>query len=181
MHQIRGGAAQSISSTSPITATCFFPSMAARVLPPSFALHHNNLAGSTAQLICSTSPTTSGRVRSAGRGRAGAATVSSTKLRRRMWASSAWVGSGKLGRAQEGRSRGAGSSATGGELRVGRLRRARPVASRREQLPPRMDPAGEPPSECCNHPSRSPSSSPVFFFWLHYGCTFLCLSSRDNN
>jgi hypothetical protein len=80
---------QSICSTFPITDTSFFPSMAARVLPPSFALHRNNLAGSTAQLICSTSPTTSGRVRSAGRGRAGAATVSSTKLRPRMWASSA--------------------------------------------------------------------------------------------
>ena len=170
MHQIRGDAANrsALLFQSPIPASS--PAWQ-HVLPPSFALHRNNLAGSTAQLICSTSPTASGRVRSAGRGRAGAVTVGSTKLRRRMWASSARVGSGKLGRAQEGRSRGAGSSATGGELRVGRLRRSRPVASRREQLPPRMDPAGEPPSECCNHPSRSPSYSPVFFLlialWLY--------------
>ena len=59
-------------------------------------------------------------------GQAGAATAGSTKLRRRLWASSA----------RAGRSAGqalASSATTCSEVRAGRPRRARPVASGREQ------------------------------------------------
>jgi len=40
----------------------------------------------------------------------------------------------------------------------------RPTLPRRSPLPPRLDPAGDPPSDsdCCNHPSRPSSSSPLY-------------------